>query len=402
MEHIYNKANRLAKIIFKIRLKKATLEERSFLNGWLGESEENRQLYKKIVRGMAIARQLRREEEIGAETDFERLTGQIVQELKARRRMKRLRWGLVASAACVAGLFIGLGILRNGVQVPPDSGREYIAAASVAEGVKAVLILDNGQQFGLTADISERVSQENVMMKSETGKLVYEATGIAGQDRREVFNQVRTFAGGEYFLVLSDGTKVWLNAESELEFPVEFTQMKRTVRLRGEAYFEVKRDEQRPFLVETEGVRVAVLGTSFNIKAYADEQSIYTTLLTGKVAIEPMRGEATPDRNVVLEPGMQARWLEENGTISVRQVDVSHVMAWREGKFIFTDEDLQNVLRTLARWYDVEFVFPDTETYTFNGMISKDEGLEAVLKDLTLANGLLFKRDGRKIYVLKK
>ena len=220
----------------------------------------------------------------------------------------------------------------------------------------------------------------------------------------ETFNRVVTYVGGDYFLTLSDGTRVWLNADSELEFPVSFVGNERIVKLQGEAYFEVQRDVNKPFIVDANGLRTRVLGTSFNVKAYRDEQNVFTTLVKGSVAVEVLDNGNVPTSRVVLEPGMQAMWHEGSKAISVQPVNVANIAAWKDGRFIFTEEDIEVVLRTLSRWYGVNFICKDTrmEKYTFNGLINKDEKLETVLENLTLAGGPIFNVVGKNVYITKK
>lgn len=140
------------------------------------------------------------------------------------------------------------------------------------------------------------------------------------------------------------------------------------------------------------------------MKAYRDEQNVFTTLVKGSVAVEVLDNGNVPTSRVVLEPGMQAMWHEGSKAISVQPVNVANIAAWKDGKFIFTEEDIEVVLRTLSRWYGVNFICKDTqmEKYTFNGLINKDEKLETVLENLTLAGGPIFNVVGKNVYITKK
>lgn len=398
----------MAEIIVKIRLRKASAAERAFLNDWLDESEANRQTYKRIVRGEAIARRLKAEEDIRNSADFSALTAQIARRL-TRRRLRPWRigaWGAVAAA--FAGGLLYFGILREQEPafVPYRVAKEtVIAAAAPNTDAKAMLVTADGQKIDLEKQAPDSLDARQAVIRGEEGKLVYERKEAGmPEEKQEEWNKVVTSVGGEYVVELSDGTRVWLNANTTFDFPVDFVRQERVVKLRGEAYFEVAKDAKRPFIVETEGTRTRVLGTSFNVKAYPDERYERTTLLEGSVEITLAESTGTPSPRMVLEPGMQARWETGSRSLSVRAVDAEDAIAWRRGEFLFTEEDIQVVLQTLSRWYGVEFVSTDEklETYTFSGMMSKDDKLGETLEILTLAGGPAFRIEGDKVYMSKK
>lgn len=398
----------MAEIIVKIRLRKASAAERAFLNDWLDESEANRQTYKRIVRGEAIARRLKAEEDIRNSADFSALTAQIARRL-TRRRLRPWRigaWGAVAAA--FAGGLLYFDILREQEPafVPYRVAKEtVIAAAAPNTDAKAMLVTADGQKIDLEKQAPDSLDARQAVIRGEEGKLVYERKEAGmPEEKQEEWNKVVTSVGGEYVVELSDGTRVWLNANTTFDFPVDFVRQERVVKLRGEAYFEVAKDAKRPFIVETEGTRTRVLGTSFNVKAYPDERYERTTLLEGSVEITLAESTGTPSPRMVLEPGMQARWETGSRSLSVRAVDAEDAIAWRRGEFLFTEEDIQVVLQTLSRWYGVEFVSTDEklETYTFSGMMSKDDKLGETLEILTLAGGPAFRIEGDKVYMSKK
>lgn len=398
----------MAEIIVKIRLRKASAAERAFLNDWLDESEANRQTYKRIVRGEAIARRLKAEEDIRNSANFSALTAQIARRL-TRRRLRPWRigaWGAVAAA--FAGGLLYFGILREQEPafVPYRVAKEtVIAAAAPNTDAKAMLVTADGQKIDLEKQAPDSLDARQAVIRGEEGKLVYERKEAGmPEEKQEEWNKVVTSVGGEYVVELSDGTRVWLNANTTFDFPVDFVRQERVVKLRGEAYFEVAKDAKRPFIVETEGTRTRVLGTSFNVKAYPDERYERTTLLEGSVEITLAESTGTPSPRMVLEPGMQARWETGSRSLSVRAVDAEDAIAWRRGEFLFTEEDIQVVLQTLSRWYGVEFVSTDEklETYTFSGMMSKDDKLGETLEILTLAGGPAFRIEGDKVYMSKK
>lgn len=406
----YSKARELAEIIVKIRLRNATFQERAILADWLGESEDNRQPYKRIIRGESISKRLKEEDQINKSIDFVLVRNGIARRLVRKQQTRRfLRWvsGSIAAACLIS---VVLFVLNNkpdkGTRVSPVE-ENVIVAAKPETNTRAMLILADGAQIDLMHDLPEVVEQKRAIIRGESGKLLYEVKRdslLTDEVVEETFNRVVTYVGGDYFLTLSDGTRVWLNADSELEFPVSFVGNERLVKLRGEAYFEVKQDVNKPFIVDANGLRTRVLGTSFNVKAYSDEQSVFTTLVKGSVAVEVTDNGNVSASRVVLEPGMQAMWHEGSKAISVQPVNAANIAAWKEGKFIFTEEDMEVVLRTLSRWYGVNFICKDAQMgkYTFNGLINKDEKLESVLENLTLTGGPVFNVVGKNVYITKK
>jgi len=384
------KAYRLATIIIRVKLGNVTEEERSELLDWLDESEENRRTYKRIIRGEAIRERIAGEERIGKETDYEKIRISVVRSLVGRRRSRRVRlWRSVAAVAVTVLWEL------SGVRAVPEA---MPLAGQQTETAKVKLILHSGEQIALEQKKEQRIEAGDAVIKNEHGQLIYESKNSPATE--ELFNKVVTAIGGEYALILSDGTRVWLNADSELEYPVEFVKKERIVKLSGEAYFEVAPNPEQPFIVEAGGIQTRVLGTSFNIQAYRNEKSVYTTLLTGSLRVAVADGGDA----VVLTPGREAIWEKGSGAIQVEAVNAEDAIAWRYGNFIFEEEDIEVVMRMLSRWYEVEFVFDGgrKEKHTFSGRMSKDESLDTVLETIELAGGPEFRREGNIIHLIEK
>ena len=399
----YNKARKLAEIIVRLRLRKVSDDERAFLNDWLDESEANRQTYKRIIRGEAIARRLRAEVQINATADFAAVTARIARRLtRGRRRPLRVAaWG--SAAAVLAGAVYFAFVYEKEPEFVPYPYQPTVIAAVPEVEAKAVLVTASGERVDLEKQVPDTIVSGRAIVCGGEGRLTYvEKDTAPSVEAREEWNKVITSIGGEYFVTLSDGTRVWLNVNTELEFPVSFVRDERVVRLKGEAYFEVARDERKPFIVKTAGMTTRVLGTAFNIKAYADERDERATLLEGSVEVA-LSSSAQGKTCTVLEPGMQARWRAGSRSLSVQAVNSADVVAWRRGEFVFNEEDISVVLQTLSRWYGVEFIAEagEMETYTFSGMMSKDDKLETTLEILTLAGGPSFRIEGDKIYMSK-
>ena len=386
------KAYRLATIIIRVKLGNVTEEERSELLDWLDESEENRRTYKRIIRGEAIRERIAGEERIGKETDYEKIRISVVRSLVGRRRSRRVRlWRSVAAAACICAVAVTVLWELSGVRAVPEA---MPLAGQQTETAKVKLILHSGEQIALEQKKEQRIEAGDAVIKNEHGQLIYESKNNLATE------ELVTAIGGEYALILSDGTRVWLNADSELEYPVEFVKKERIVKLSGEAYFEVAPNPEQPFIVEAGGIQTRVLGTSFNIQAYRNEKSVYTTLLTGSIRVAVADGGDA----VVLTPGREAIWEKGSGAIQVEAVNAEDAIAWRYGNFIFEEEDIEVVMRMLSRWYEVEFVFDGgrKEKHTFSGRMSKDESLDTVLETIELAGGPEFRREGNIIHLIEK
>lgn len=400
---VVDRARLLAEIIIRVKLRRASLEEREELGKWLDESDENRQLYKSIIRGESIAKRLKLEDEINRTTSFDEVHKEISGKLLAGKRQKRyfvIGGSVVAASVVVACMLLIFGLEKQQKESSPVLAGQEKVEISPAKG-KVMLVLENGKQINLSNSLPDTLHLSSVAMIGEKGKLSYRMTADS-LPVEEVIHKIVTTVGGDYQLVLSDGTKVWLNAESEIDYPIEFLGDKREVFLKGEAYFEVAPDPEKPFIVKTTSMQTRVLGTSFNINAYENEPNVYTTLLTGKVEVMlNKRGNTSP---VVLKPAMQLKLDKESGDFSVEKVRVEEITAWRYGVFMFAEDDIEVVTRMLSRWYDVKFVFDGERKgpHTFSGRMSKDDKLNEILKMLTLTGGPEFKIEGNTVHIIEK
>ncbi|MRG47957.1 DUF4974 domain-containing protein [Chitinophaga sp. SYP-B3965] len=264
----------------------------------------------------------------------------------------------------------------------------------VPGGNKAVLTLADGTQITLDSTGNGAIaSQGNVqVIKLDSGQLAYNAAK-GGKGNEMSYNTLVTPRGGQFRIILPDGSKVWLNAASSLHFPTAFNGKEREVQLIGEAYFEVAKNPQMPFKVKVNEMAVQVLGTHFNVMAYPDEANIKTTLLEGAVKIQ--HGA----KAVQLKPGQQAQ-LNTAGNISVNEgVDMEEVVAWKNGYFHFNHESLEGMMRQIGRWYDAEITYEgNISDREFGGKIERGSDITEVLKILELSK-VHFRIEGKKIIV---
>ncbi len=306
-------------------------------------------------------------------------------------------------AAAIIIVIIGFGYFSKTGPPTANSVVRHVSKEDLMQIVpgknQAILTIQNSETIVLndqTAGVIRR--QDGVSInKLENGSLVYEADETA----RALIHSVTTPKGGQYKLTLSDGTRVWLNAASSIRFPSVFNQATRTVELTGEAYFEVAHDERRPFEVRSADQLITVLGTRFNVNAYADEPAFRTTLIEGKVSIERQSNHLPTDRSLrkIMKPGQQALVSKDEAQIVLRAVDAEQWVAWKNGFFKFDKADIHSVMRQIARWYDVEVEYRGKiGDDLFVGEISRDEDINNVLKIIQL-NNVDVKLAGRKIII---
>ena len=336
-----------------------------------------------------------------AVTDIKAVSARVrerIQEKEMGKRRVLRKWYAVTGAACLIGIILG-GVFLN------HEDRESVALVEnnpeQVVNEKVMLVLSDGQTIGLAHQGTDSIYIGQATIIKKENQLAYQRRqDTLGTRIEEERNRIITTVGGDYCFILSDGTKVWLNAESELDFPVDFVGKERVVRLKGEAYFEVKPDAAHPFIAETRGVRTRVLGTSFNIKAYDNEESIFATLLTGKVKVSAIGEE---NESVVLTPGMQSEWQENGQKMSVKKVNAENFTAWRQGAFMFDHVNMMVVSRVFERWYGLKFIYNENvHEHTFSGRLSKDEPLESILETLTFTGGPQFKIEKDVVYIIEK
>lgn len=331
----------------------------------------------------------------------------------------------IAAAAAIV-LVVGAGtyftFFKNRKEAPVTAVANPVVPADVKapQTNRATITLGNGKTIFLdSVGNGTLATQNNIrIIKTANGELVYESSKSSSPLLRSVvYNTLSNPRGSQVItMTLSDGSRVWLNAGSSIKYPVAFPASsgtgvgsERKVSITGEAYFEVKHNESRPFRVSTispsggEGADITVLGTHFNVNAYNDESSIKVTLLEGSVKVTSPSPSESPDsyrEGVRLIPGQQARVEKGQHIRVVNDVDIQEVVAWQKGLFVFDNTDLATIMRQVSRWYDVEVVYDGKIADTkFGGGLSKSLPLSNVLK-LIEANGVKFKLEGKVLRVI--
>lgn len=356
-----------------------TPQEQALLDDWLAQSEHNRLLFAQL-------------------TDEEKLAGTLIQlqqtdtseQLKVfkRRITNKRRVRYIRQWSSIAAIFIlTLGIVfwlynqdRTHVQLTSEYGDDVLPGTN-----RAILTLSSGNTITLDEEKAGIVS-------TESGILYEDGHEISQTDEAQ-YATLSTPRGGQYKLTLPDGSKIWLNASSSLEYPLHFTAKERTISLKGEAYFEVSSDEARPFIVTTSQQQVNVLGTAFNIKAYGRYEA--TTLIQGKVAVAKPDGQN--ERRLL--PSQQALVYDQR--ITVRSVDPLDHIAWRDGVLAGSPVGFTEVAADIERWYDVDFVYPanfqNSEKAYIN--IDRTEKLSSVLKALEHTYQVKFQIRGKEVII---
>ena len=367
---------------------KCTAEEKALLESWFIKLKSEQLPYNLP------------EEEL--ETDLHEVWKELEAERFSKKEVKfwpafipALRSSVAAAAAVLLVIGAGTYFYNSGWSVfNPDSqirskndiapGRN-MATITLADGTAIPL---NDHKTGIVIGNDLRYNDSSLVQHVQIGEL---SPGAKMQ------LMVSTPRGGEYKVVLPDGTQVWLNAASSLKFPSSFAnKATRSVELNGEAYFEVAKDKKHPFIVQTKQQETIVLGTHFNINSYDDEPASKTTLLEGAIRISNASEKITQ----TLKPGEQA--MLQLGAISVNTVDADLSIDWKNGEFSFKNEDLQSIMRKISRWYNVEIAYHDDKITRrkFSGTVSKFENVSKVLKILDLTGDVHFKIEGRKIIVM--
>jgi transmembrane sensor len=319
--------------------------------------------------------------------------------LHAEKPMRYRLWPRIAVAASFF-VVLGLSLYFYNSKSPDQVELANIEVADISPaGNKAYLTLGNGKRIALTdASNGTIAEQTNVqIIKTADGQLVYTiAKNKSGSSSGLEYNTIETPNGGRYEIALPDGTHVWMNAASTLKYPASFSSLKeRRVELQGEAYFQVAKDKQHPFIVKTAQQEVKVLGTHFNINSYANEPETKTTLLEGSVNVANLNGK----NSKILTPGQQAT--VKGDDMKVGDADVDQAMSWKNGDFVFVGEDLKAVMRQVARWYDVEIEYQgNINSSGVVSTISRTKKLSQVLKALQINQGIHFKVEGRRVLVM--
>ena len=371
---------------------KATPEQKARVREWLEESASHRDSYDRLHRLWCKVCYAEKYGKVDVERAKEEFLRHVAMEKRGRGRFYRfVAWGGSVAACLLVAWFVA--------QKPVDEEQTELFEISEIVGGQAdvTLVLGDGRQVAIRRDSAFNLNMGKVNLEQAAGTgLRYSTRNDSAQGAvpaQVEYNVIKVPRGGEYTLTLEDGTRIWLNSETELKFPVRFVGKTREVKIVGEGYFEVAKDSLRPFVVRAGDVRTQVLGTSFNVKAYRDEKVRAVTLVSGKVSVSAGR------ERELLSPGWQAAWDEERGALSKQKVDVKPIVSWKTGMFDFVDMPLEELTTQLSRWYDVDFFFVNEsiKNIHFTGAVKRANTLKFMLDFVSLTSDVGYEIKGKTI-----
>lgn len=376
-------------IISKSFRKNLSLEEQQHLDEWLAASPRHQDFYENAIAGGPT------NAEIGLDPHVLKCRKeQLFKHINAKQIKRReliVRW---SSCAAMVAFIIGAALFFRPTDERMTDGRTEILSQLPTlppGGNKATLTLADGRQVALDSLEQKFVSVDGSKIQNKDNTLIY----AEGEAAVPVYNTISIPRGGEYQLVLSDGSKVWINSCTEIRYPVAFSPEERVIYLSGEAYFEVKKDK-RPFKVLVNDLEVKVYGTSFNVNAYTKER-VEATLLEGKIGLQ----SGNMDQETVLHPSEQACYQSGSKQINVKKVNAYDFIAWKNGEFVFNDQTIEEIMNRLSVWYDIEVKYenPNIKKMKFTGVMMRYATIDKILHYIEETATIHFKADDRVIVV---
>ncbi len=382
----------ISDIIFKSLKSDLTSKEKDILKDWLNASAANKECYERVSQkaNFVYRKQLYKELEALKDYDY------ISRHIRRAARIRYLRY-FTGAAAAIALCFFGWYFLQQ-EQVAPAHKSAFVTQKINPGKAIAILETAEGETVKLGEKSSEIIQNEKTVATSKGNTLSYaKQVQKSRNQEKEVYNTLKIPRGGEYKLLLSDGTQVWLNSETTIKYPVQFLKKQRVVYVSGEAFFDVAPNKKSPFIIKSGKTIVKVLGTTFNFRAYENEKYLQTTLVSGSVNV------SSEGKTSVLKPSQQYTYNKKTNTAEVKNVEVSLYTSWKDGVFLFKSQKLEYILGEIARWYNVDFTYEDAvlKNYVFSGRLQKYDDATPLLRVFEETGGITFERKGRQIYVRK-
>lgn len=385
----------IASLIARKLASEITEDEESELTAWISASPENRAIYKTATDPKTKAERDSFVQGIDVQGDWLTVRPKLLAPIAGKH--VQIYWLRVAAAILVVAVTLGVVFFRWGGTQSKEAFEQQVARI-IPGTAQATITLHNGETILLG-----EAENQNKVFEEANGAGIFNSNGSIeyreGQSRSAeiIYNEINVPRGGEYKLVLSDGTQVWLKPETRIKFPVWFATNERVVELSGEAYFEVAHNSEKPFMVTTlKEAKIQVYGTSFNVNAYADSRAVAVTLSEGKVSVRRKSMD-----EVMLAPDQQAL-ITDNEAIEVREVDASAFCAWKDGLLVFDNLSMGEIADLLSRWYDVDFEFEDDsiKDFRFSANIKRYATFRDVLEIFKRTGQLSFEVHGKTIKVL--
>ena len=392
-EHFPNysdqEAQRVARLIAGFIRGTLSRNEQLELDEWVAASDENMQLFERLTDEKNLEAATKWMEAVDTEKALEKKKERMVFNKAATGRiwLRLLPYAVAASVIIVFGLLYFKPFADKGSkpEIVKENNSDILPGSD-----RATLTLEDGKVIVLDSKGSDTSINDQVRILQQQGEVVYNNQTM---DNRIAYHTLTIPRKGQYKLTLSDGTKVWLNAESSIRYPVSFSGNERKVFVTGETYFEVAKDKSKPFRAVADDVMVEALGTSFNINAYSNEPFMSATLVEGSVLVSNGKTDN------ILKPGQQAQLSATD--FSIINVETSEAIAWKDNQFRFANTPLDVIMRQVERWYDAEVVYESKPADHFNAEISRDVPVSKLLHYLELTNRVHFKIEDKKIIVMK-
>lgn len=388
----------VAELIGKLLNDDISPDEHLWLKEWVSESAENRVQFEKLTDAGFLEEKLNFWDKI----DNDKAWNELLRKLPEPKSepVRRFNYTSLLKYAAIVIMTLSVSILlyrQNENRVKGNDKPQIAQTTRIKPGSNnAILILGNGQKVALRNHVPVSINEDDGTAVSNKDEiLAYKHTGKANAGQEVIYNTIVVPRGGEYQLVLADGSKIWMNSASSLRYPTSFSGSERKVYLSGEAYFEVAKNAKMPFIVKTDKAEVQVLGTHFNVKAYADEVICKTTLLEGAVKVQSL--------GVVneIKPGQQAIINGDGGQRITSDINIDEEVAWKNGLFMFNKSDIKEVLQQVSRWYDIDVIYegkvPDLQ---FSGQLSRKVDFYGFTNILKYA-GLNFTIKGKTVIIAK-
>lgn len=361
--------------------------EQEKIRQWMNESPSRQELLKNLFTEKALEERQEIMNKINLDEEWSRFQSRTV--------FSRSRWSAIVKYAAIFLVPIAIGSYILFQNFSSDTALESVV--EISPGVKkAQLILGNGETVDLSGEEQQiEIEGKEIIAKNQNQALSYIVSPHGKKEKAIVYNQLILGRGEEYQLVLSDGTKVWLNSETKLKYPTQFASNIREVELEGEACFEVTKNANAPFIVKTNKMDVEVLGTTFNVSAYNDASTVKTTLVEGKVMIILEEGQ---EQSVILNPNDQAVFNTLTADVTVQVVDAEVYTSWTKGFFAFEEESLEEIMGRLSRWYDIDVNFNEDEARAskFSGKLPRFEECNVLLEMIEKTTNIKFSVEENK------
>jgi len=365
-------------------------DEEEQLQKWLLEDEKNSVLYNKI-KDFYLGNADNAE---NSQQHLEEQWLELNQSLFKKKRLNRRIVAAAAVAATIALFFIGISRFTS---EDVQNNSVYSDVEWTRKNVQDVMLYsENGTKYNLTENIPFSIDEPEVHIEISKNEIRYYRKDKESPDKTSGYHSLHIPDNQAYKVQLSDGSTIWINENSALRFPAVFNQDSRNVELIGEGYFEVEKDDNKPFRVKTNNQITSVLGTAFNISSFEDDPVIYTTLVEGKVKVYL---ENNPGISEILSPEEQVLLSKENNSFTKRKVQTRAYVAWKDGYFYFHDQSLESIMNTLAEWYNIEIEFAnkDLKKIRFSGELKKYDEFEKVLQLIEKTNELTYQIDGKNV-----